>query len=91
MEAIAALWATPNVKVEQYGHTYKDTARALCNNTIFFPFCAPQEALKKELETEVDKLFTRWEKSVVQTPSNGGKTFSYMVTQSVSRRELQTQ
>ena len=47
--------------------------------------------MKKELETEVDKLFTRWEKSVVQTPSNGGKTFSYMVTQSVSRRLLQTQ
>ena len=58
---------------------------------IFFPFCAHQEALKKELETDVDKLFRRWEKGVVQTPSNGGKTFSYMVTQSVSRRDLQTQ
>ena len=47
--------------------------------------------MKKELETDVDKLFRRWEKGVVQTPSNGGKTFSYMVTQSVSRRDLQTQ
>ena len=53
-------------------------------------FCACQEALKKELETMVDKLFTRWESSVVQTPSNGGKTFSYMVTHSVSRQDLQT-
>ena len=46
--------------------------------------CVPQEALKKELEAGVNKVFALWEGNVVQTPSNGGKTISYMVTQSVS-------
>ncbi|XP_076447217.1 glutathione S-transferase 3-like isoform X2 [Babylonia areolata] len=46
------------------------------------------EALKNLLEEGVDKMFTKWEASVVQTESTGRKVFSYMVTQCMTAADL---